>query len=779
MSSEIRFLQNNVGRVPAYMVTCLEIGLELDTDFILFQEPYIYEDNTTISPTFDTISHPAYDVILPSSSLIRPRVAIFHRKLSRFRFCQRDDLSSSDLLVIDILGSQIPDLQLINIYNEKSLEPDIDTWTIERSLVNLVPSKNSILGGDFNAHHSWWNSTISSPLRAENLTQWLQRYGFDLISQPDQSTFYREGMTSLSVIDLVFISQGLSTKHIEWEMDQGVASGSDHQILLYSIVESDDLVENPAHQMLYNLEKADWKAFSQKLLELDQRSEYRWDYQEVGPSWGPDIELDFDLGLEKEATKLQDMIKAAAEASIPRKKAFSRSKAWWTKELTSLRRQFGKARKAWKGSPNQDTYRAFLEARNSYFQEVKIAKTSCWNTFLENAQGREIYKAFSYTKKKLLPRLPVLSYEGNHATSFPDKCQAFMGTLFKKPPSADPIDWNSLPEHSRWSSYWPDIRDREIKNAIFESSIKKAPGPDEISFLIVQKAYQNLESRFNRLYRILIRKGYHPRCWKTAKGVILKKSSHDKKRDYTMPKSYRVVSLLNCLGKVSEKILAKRLAELSELPDSDLLYYDQMGSRPKKSALDSVLSLVHDVQMAQHQKMKTSTIFLDVKGAFDHVAVHQLLRICNKLGLPRSLIRWIYSFMSNRKIKLAFNRESSKLMPINIGIPQGSPISPILFAIYVRYLYDFSNAGDKRSTLEAARYLSYVDDNSITISSDSYEKNYRILKQICDHLIEKGKANHILFDHDKTELIQFFPSRSIDLEDPRFMVKIGEKEIRA
>src|SRR5215469_14444744 len=199
MSSEIRFLQNNVGRTPDYMVTCLEIGLELGSDFILFQEPYIGEGST--------ISHPSYDTILPSSpSSIRPRVAIFHRKLSRFGFCQRDDLSSPDLLVIDILGSQIPNLQLINIYNEKSLEPGIDTWTIERALVNLVPSKNSILGGDFNAYHPWWNLIILIPLRAKALTQWLQKHNFDLINQPGQSTFYREDMTSLSVIDLVFIS---------------------------------------------------------------------------------------------------------------------------------------------------------------------------------------------------------------------------------------------------------------------------------------------------------------------------------------------------------------------------------------------------------------------------------------------------------------------------------------------------------------------------------------------------------------------------------------------
>jgi len=179
------------------------------------------------------------------------------------------------LLVIDIIGSQIPDLQLINIYNEKSLEEGVNEYTIEHSLVNLVPSRNSILGGDFNAYYSWWNSTISSPIRAKALTQWLQRFNFNLISQPDQSTFHRKDITSLSVIDLVFVSQRLISKHIDWEINQEVASGSDHEILLYSIVESDDLVENPAYERLYNLEKADWKAFSQKLLELDQSPRFR------------------------------------------------------------------------------------------------------------------------------------------------------------------------------------------------------------------------------------------------------------------------------------------------------------------------------------------------------------------------------------------------------------------------------------------------------------------------------------------------------------------------
>ena len=58
------------------MHTCLEIGLELKIDYILFQEPYI---NMT---TKTTISHSAYYYIIPESEEIRPRVIIFAKKSS-------------------------------------------------------------------------------------------------------------------------------------------------------------------------------------------------------------------------------------------------------------------------------------------------------------------------------------------------------------------------------------------------------------------------------------------------------------------------------------------------------------------------------------------------------------------------------------------------------------------------------------------------------------------------------------------------------------------------
>src|SRR5438046_5320578 len=97
ISSKIQFLQQNVDRNPHKMHTCLEIGLELKIDYVLFQEPYINMAMKT------TISHFTYYCIIPESEEIKSRVMIFTKKSSRFQFCQRLDIySNEDILIIDI-----------------------------------------------------------------------------------------------------------------------------------------------------------------------------------------------------------------------------------------------------------------------------------------------------------------------------------------------------------------------------------------------------------------------------------------------------------------------------------------------------------------------------------------------------------------------------------------------------------------------------------------------------------------------------------------------------
>ena len=113
--------------------------------------------------------------------------------------------------------------------------------------------------------------------------------------------------------------------------------------------------------------------------------------------------------------------------------------------------------------------------------------------------------------------------------------------------------------------------------------------------------------------------------------MILKKSN----KRVIISKSYRVISLLNCLKKVAEKIIAVRLSHTAET--SDLLYTDQIENRKQKSAINAVLSLVHDIQLAKHEKKAISVFFMNIKKAYNHVSVNYLLKICQKLEFSKSL----------------------------------------------------------------------------------------------------------------------------------------------
>lgn len=101
------------------------------------------------------------------------------------------------------------------------------------------------------------------------------------------------------------------------------------------------------------------------------------------------------------------------------------------------------------------------------------------------------------------------------------------------------------------------------------------------------------------------------------------------------------------------------------------------------------------------------------------MAKNQLLAILKKLRLPGPLLSWVSTFISNRTLKLSFDGQFEETKPVDTGIPQGSPISPIFFLIYIRDLFKSS----------AVRFLSYIDDISLTVNSTSFKKNVKILER--------------------------------------------------
>jgi hypothetical protein len=96
------------------------------------------------------------------------------------------------------------------------------------------------------------------------------------------------------------------------------------------------------------------------------------------------------------------------------------------------------------------------------------------------------------------------------------------------------------------------------------------------------------------------------------------------KPDYTQIKAYRVISLLNCLGKVVEKVVADMIAAYCKA--AEVLHTGQIGCQRHQSTLDAVSCLVQGVHNAWAQRQIAGALFMDVKSAFDHVAAARLIK---------------------------------------------------------------------------------------------------------------------------------------------------------
>ena len=100
----------------------------------------------------------------------KSKIMTFILKKSALKITFRSDISNdSDVQVLHITNIDIDNCMIINMYNEKNQLSTLNEYTIERSLTKIELSANSIICGDFNAHHAWWNFRISSSIRANSL----------------------------------------------------------------------------------------------------------------------------------------------------------------------------------------------------------------------------------------------------------------------------------------------------------------------------------------------------------------------------------------------------------------------------------------------------------------------------------------------------------------------------------------------------------------------------------------------------------------------------------
>ena len=136
------------------------------------------------------------------------------------------------------------------------------------------------------------------------------------------------------------------------------------------------------------------------------------------------------------------------------------------------------------------------------------------------------------------------------------------------------------------------ITENEIAEALKPTSNTSAPGISGHGYKLIKWTWEAAPEWFVILFNSCLFTSYHPESWKKAVIAVVPKPG---KSDYSLPKSYRPVALLECLSKLLKKVMAKRI--LHEVGEFALVPTNQFGARPHSSTTHAGLALMHDISI--------------------------------------------------------------------------------------------------------------------------------------------------------------------------------------